>query len=53
MMGGNEILAATIAAILTGVLGLVFAFGNIIWQQNQWSLLKELSSTTLGQSYQC
>ncbi len=40
MMGGNEILAATIAAILTGVLGLVFAFGNIIWQQNQWSLLK-------------
>ncbi len=40
MMGGNEILAATIAAILYGILGLVFAFGSIVWQQDKWSLLK-------------
>ncbi|MGI6781941.1 MAG: DUF3021 domain-containing protein [Acholeplasmataceae bacterium] len=40
MMGGNEVLAATIAALVTGLLGLVFTFADIIWKKNEWSLLK-------------
>lgn len=38
---GNEINAVILQALLSGVLGTVFAAGSVIWEIEQWSIVKQ------------
>ena len=41
MILGNEILAATISALICGVLGVVFYLTSNIWKKEEWSIIKK------------
>lgn len=40
MMGGNEIVATLLAALVYGIIGLSFSLASEIWPKEEWSLLK-------------
>ncbi len=41
MIFENEILAATISALICGVLGVVFYLTSNIWKKEEWSIIKK------------
>lgn len=38
---GSEIRAVVLQAVLSGILGVAFAAGSVIWEMEQWSIAKQ------------